>query len=296
MDALPDQSSFARELRKNDDEARYHSGNLILWIAAIAVLIGLNAASWSFCMWVFGQPEHPMNYRLLTRLEKLDPIEGFTRVSAPRGKFYSTKELYADVYPFSPTELVAYNGILKRSYIKNYIERGEVVFLSGDFKVESVQQMGEQDVFQSGLVIRGRSIDFPDGIIDLALPSAEVPVSFALKPGDTLRVSESTTCAALLNIERLENEAMIFTVVPLVTKTLTTPPESKPYEFAGGAVIRVSTPEQIQIDPERWPISDDIEEIEEKPVGLMPVEQSEGGGSTSSESSSAEETDERSDN
>ena len=64
---------------------------------------------------------------------------GFTHVSAPRGKFYSTKDLYADVYSFSPTELRAYNGILKRSYIKNYIECGEVVFLSGDFRVESVQ-------------------------------------------------------------------------------------------------------------------------------------------------------------
>ena len=61
MDALPDQSSFAREVRKNDEEAWYHSGNLILWIAAIAVLIGLMVASWSFCMWVFGQPEHPIN-------------------------------------------------------------------------------------------------------------------------------------------------------------------------------------------------------------------------------------------
>ena len=143
--------------------------------------------------WSFGQPVHPINYRLLTRLEKLDPIAGFTRVSTPRGKFYSTKDRYADVFSFSPSELMAYNGILKRSYIKNYIERGEVVFLSGDFREKSVQQMGEQDVFQSGLVIRGRSIDFPDGIIDLALPSQEVPESFALKPGDTLRVSESTT-------------------------------------------------------------------------------------------------------
>ncbi|MGB0239259.1 MAG: hypothetical protein ACPGIH_00390 [Verrucomicrobiales bacterium] len=295
MDALPDQSSFAREVRKNDDEARYQSGNLILWIAAIAVLIGLNAASWSFCMWVFGQPEHPMNYRLLTQLEKLDPIEGFTRVSAPRGKFYSTKDLYTDVYSFSPTELMAYNGILKRSYIKNYIERGEVVFLSGDFRVESVQRMGEQDVFQSGMVIRGRSIEFPDGIIDLALPSQELPESFALRPGDTLRISESTTCAVLLNIHRLENEAMIFTVVPLVTKTLTTPPEPKSYEFADGAVIRVLTPGKIQIDPERWPISDDIEEIEVKPVGVMSVKESEEIESTSIESLSGEKIEERSD-
>ena len=63
---------------------------------------------------------------------------------------------------------------------------------------------------------------------------------------------------------------MIFTAVPLVTKTLTNPPESKQYEFAKGAQIRVTTPEKIQLEPERWPISEEIEAIEEKPAELSP--------------------------
>ena len=88
---------------------------------------------------------------------------------------------------------------------------------------------------------------------------------------------------------------MIFTVVPLVTKTLTTPPEPKSYEFADGAVIRVLTPGKIQIDPDRWPISDDIEEIEVKPVGVMSVKESEEIESTSIESLSGEKIEERSD-
>lgn len=90
---------------------------------------------------------------------------------------------------------------------------------------------------------------------------------------------------------RLENEAMILTVVPLVTKTLTTPPEPKSYEFADGAVFQVLTPGKIQIDPERRPTSDDTEEIEVKPAGLMPVEESE---STSTKSLSGEKIEERS--
>jgi len=262
METLSDQSSFSRESREQD-EGRYASGNLILWLAVIAVLVGLNFASWSFCMWVFGQPEHPMNYRLLTRLERLDPIHGFTPVSAPRGKFVSAKDLYAQVYPFSPTELRAYNGILKRSYLKNYLEQENVAFLSGEFTVLAAQPMGPGDVFPAGYAIRGRSTTFPDAIVDFPLPSEKTPEKFSLAAGQVFKIEESSTCAAILNIERREDGTMVFTAVPLVERV---------YEFADGAAIAVKIPPQIRIDPENWPVSGDLEAVEAKPVGLSPEE------------------------
>lgn len=275
MEAVSGESSFSRNSREQD-EGRYTSGNLILWIAAIAVLIGLNFASWSFCMWVFGQPEHPMNYKLLTKLEKLDPIHGFLPFTAPRGKFNSAKDLYAQVYPFNESELRAYNGILKRYYLKNYIERDDVTFLSGEFLIESVQEMGAEDVFQSGIVIRARSTNFPDVVLDFALPSEETPDVFELSVGSTFRVEESQMCAALLHVERLKDTTMIFTVVPLVTKSPSAntdePPGAKTYDFGENAIITVRTPEMIQIDPERWPISEEIEVIEENPVNQVAPE------------------------
>lgn len=258
METVSDQSAFSRKLREQD-EGRFVSGNIVLWVAVIAVLIGLNFASWSFCMWVFGQPEHPMNYRLLTKLEKLDPIHGFTPVTAPRGKFFSAKDLYAQVYPFSPTQLRAYNGILKRYYLKNYHEQSNVTFLAGDFTVLSVQRLREGTVFPSGLVVRGRSTSFPDAIVDLALPSPTVPAKFDLEAGRILKIEESTTCAAVLHIERLEDSTMVFTVVPLVSRV---------FEFGEGASIEVSPPERIEIDPDLWPISGEVEPLEEKPVEL----------------------------
>ncbi|MDF1862107.1 MAG: hypothetical protein P1U87_17965 [Verrucomicrobiales bacterium] len=281
MEAVSDESSFSRNSREQD-EGRYRSGNLILWIAAIAVLIGLNFASWSFCMWVFGQPEHPMNYRLLTKLDKMDPIRGFLPFTAPRGKFYSAKDLYANVFPYNPTELRAYNGILKRHYLKNYLERDDVVFLSGEFAVESVQEMGADDVFTSGIVIRGRSTTFPDVILDFALPSESPPETFGLKNGDIIQVPESSTCAALLHVDRRKDSVMVFTVVPLVTRTpgVNGGPirMEKEFELAENAKVVISTPSSIQIDPERWPIStpeDSLIEIEEKPVDLAPAEEEE---------------------
>ncbi len=260
METLSDQSPFSRQSREQD-EGCHASGNFVIWIAVLAVLIGLNFASWSFCMWVFGQPEHPMNYRLLTKLERLEPIHGFTPVSAPRGKFVSAKDLYAQVYPFGDDELRAYNGILKRSYLKNYLEIDNVTFLSGDFTMLVVQAMGEEDVFPAGYVIRARSTTFPDAIVDFALPAEKTPEPFELAEGQVLKIEESTTCAALLHIDRMEDGTMVFTAVPLVERE---------YVFNDAAKIAVMPPPLIRIEPERWPISGDAVAIERKPVSLSP--------------------------
>jgi hypothetical protein len=265
MDTVSGRSAFSRQIREQD-EGRFVRGNIVLWLAVVAVLIGLNFASWSFCMWVFGQPEHPVNYRLLTKLEKLEPIRGFTPVTAPRGKFLSAKELYAQVYSFNPTELRAYNGILKRYYLKNYQERDNVTFLSGEFTVLSVQRLGTGSVFPGGVVIRGRSTSFPDGIVDFALPSPSPPETFDLAAGQVLKIEESTTCAAVLNIERFRDNTMVFTVVPLVSRL---------FDFGEGARIEVAPPERIEIDPGLWPISEDIELPVEKPVELSDTPEAE---------------------
>ncbi|MEM7516403.1 MAG: hypothetical protein AAF368_05725, partial [Planctomycetota bacterium] len=269
MEAVGGESSFSRNTREQD-EGRYNGGNLLLWIAVIAVLLGLNFASWSFCMWVFGQPEHPMNYNLLMRLEMLDPLRSFTPFSAPRGKFYSAKDIYAQTYPFSETELKAFNGIQKRHYIKNYIERASVSYLSGEFTVVSVQRLGPDDVFPEGYVVRGRSISFPDALLDLALPSHDPPEQFALRTGQIIQIEESAMCAALLHVERRQDATMIFTAVPLVTKESPTAKEAKVYEFGQGVSIPVFAPPRIRVEPSRWPISsDEAEVIEPKPVELL---------------------------
>jgi|GEM_PF-424119 len=247
MQFLSSSSSFSRQTREQD-EGRYASGNLLLWIAVIAVLLGLNFASWSFCMWVFGQPEYPMNYRILTRLEKLDPIRGFIATNAPRGKFYTAKELYSKMYPLTPTEMKAYNGILKRLYLKNFKERKDVTYLAGDFVVKTARRLTKEDVFTSGLVIRARARNFPDAFVDLVLPAEKIPDDLPA-PGDELKIEESSTCAAVLNVDRRENEVMVFTAVPLVADPL------EPFDLGGQKTISVSPQKWLNLDRNRWPVS-----------------------------------------
>ncbi len=276
MEAITDESSFSRNSREQD-EGRYRSGNHILWMAAIAVLIGLNFASWSFCMWVFGQPEHPMNYKLLSRLEKLDPIKGFTPVAAPRGDFYSAKDLYAEVYPLTPTGLGVYNGIRKRSYIKNFVDAEDVTFISGEYRVISVQSLEEGDVFSVGRVIRAASTTFPDLVLDLVLPVLDLSEEFELLEGSLIEVPESTFCAAVLHIDRPDEVTMIVTATPLVTLrspiNIGEPFRLRTHEFGAKAKIVVTTPETIRLEPECWPVSNELlDKIEPKPVELMQEE------------------------
>lgn len=282
MEAITDESSFSRSSREQD-EGRYRGGSLVLWMAAIAVLIGLNFASWSFCMWVFGQPEHPVNYWLLVRLDKLDPVHGFTPVAAPRGKFYSAKELYTEVYPLTPSGLGAWNGIRKRSYIQNYVEAENVTFISGEFRVMSVQSLGPEAIFPAGYVVRGASTIFPDLELDLVLPTTEEVPSFDLKPGTIIDVGESTFCAAVLHIDRPDDVGMVVTATPLVTRSVPDAPgepfRPRAHEFAPEVSLVVTTPTSIRLEPERWPVSEDKGEvIEPKPIELMKEPEAETGG------------------
>ncbi len=95
------------------------------------------------------------------------------------------------------------------------------------------------------------------------MPAEKTPEKFVLAAGQVFKIEESSTCAVILNIERLEDSTMIFTAVPLVERV---------YEFADAAVITVKVPPQIRIDPECWPISGDVEALETKPVSLSPEE------------------------
>lgn len=160
-----------------------------------------------------------MSYRLLTRLERLDPIEGFTEVTAPRGQFFSAKDLYARVYPFDRTRLRAYNRILKRQFIWNYKERDDVTFLSGDFIVVFARRLEEGDIFPRGMAVRARATTFPDAFVDFVLPSEEDP-PLLFPVGETITIEESSTCAAVIHVDRDADEVMTFTAVPLVERSL----------------------------------------------------------------------------
>lgn len=239
-------SSFAREKRVEIDTNK--RPNLFIWFVIILVLLGLNIGSWVFCNMVFGRPELPFSYKVLTKLDKIAPLEGFTATAAPRGKFNTSKQFYERVYPFTKSQLRAYNGLLKRNYLLNYSERDPAYFIYGDFTVETSRPLNENDLFTSGLVVRASAYRFPDAKVELILPTAK-PVSgdvVYFNPGDTLSIGKSTLSATVLQATRKGPEdPIVFMAVPLITKASSS--GDLTYKTKTGETLLLKTPERLNI-------------------------------------------------
>ena len=246
MEIFTGQSSFSREAREKTGERQ--DDGLFLWVLVILVLIGLNAFAWAFCMYVFGNPEVPFNYNLLTRpwIDRLEPLQNYSPVSAPRGKFLTAKEFYSEQYQIKEKSLDGYNAILKRNFINSYVSVGttDTKFLRGSFKVEGVTLLTADDVFPSGIAIRARAQDFPAALLDYVLPAESVPAN-TWQIGDVLEIERSSTCAALVHIERLSDDEVCFTAVPIVEREHQTP---------GGGIVKSKLPERINLTG-TWPMS-----------------------------------------
>ncbi|MEO0414177.1 MAG: hypothetical protein AAF226_04395 [Verrucomicrobiota bacterium] len=257
MSVTAEGSSFSRSVRSQGDEERHASGSIFLWIAAILVLLGLNIASWLFCMWVFGQPEHPMNYNLLLKLDRISTIKGYSATTAPRGKFHSAKDLYSQIYAFNGSEIHAYNALLKRQYLRNYNRSEKVPFIAGEFEIEAVRTLGADDPYRSGIAIRGRATDFPEAAVDLILPSNDFELPLYL-PKEKIKIEQASTCAAVINVYKDETGLAIFTAVPLIEREFNSP--------AGGR-LATEIPERLYHDSVSWePLSENGAAPQEEPL------------------------------
>ena len=194
-------------------------GKLFAWGVVITVLLGLNIGSWVFCSMIFEHPEHPFSYRLLTRMDKLDPVTGFRATTVPPGKFHTAKDLYSIAYPFSKSQLRAYNGMLKRNYLWNYRDHQPATFIFGKFVVEEVRPLGNKDLFVNGVLVRAVADRFPDAVLELILPTTEpVPKQKYYQKGESLEVGKSDMAAVVLHAKRFEQDRITFLAVPLITK------------------------------------------------------------------------------
>lgn len=240
-------SSFARERVEIDKTKR---PNYFMWAIIILFLICLNIGSWGFCNIVFGRPEMAFSYNLLTKLDKLEPIEGFTSTTAPGGQFFSAKQFNEDrIHSFSPNQLEAYNGFSTRKYLWNYNDKDRIPdFIHGDFTVKNCRPLTSTDLFPSGLLVRGSAYRYPDVEIDFVVPTSN-PLSEDVeyyKPGDTISIGRSTHSAAVLHVTRTSpDEPAVLLAVPLITKT--SGGKSLDFKTAAGETLALRTPTRLNI-------------------------------------------------
>ncbi|MFZ4768127.1 MAG: hypothetical protein ACOYMN_24530, partial [Roseimicrobium sp.] len=187
---------------------------LFWWTILITLLMGLATFCWFFSIMVFKYPEKPFNYRLLTKLEKLDPIAKFDPFAAdatrlPNGVFHGARDVLAKYYNYNAEQLRLANDVLKRCYILNYTEESPV-YMKGTYTVVGCRVLSPNDLMPEGWIVRARSVDLEDVELELLLPGAKAD-SAPYQPGESLTLNNKSTFASVLNVERSANDGLCVT-------------------------------------------------------------------------------------
>ena len=163
------------------------TGGLFWWTLAIFLLLALATTSWFFSIWVFAHPEKPFSYKLLSKLEKLEPIRKWSVHTVPNGPILTSNKLLEQYFYYTSEQMRVANDMMKRSYIKNFKEHSpEYVF--GTFRVLATRPLSANDVFTEGWVVVARSSDIEDVDIELLLPGLASPTA-PYKEGERLQAT-----------------------------------------------------------------------------------------------------------
>src|SRR5436853_3043998 len=146
--------------------------NYFAWTMAILLLTGLTFAAWLGSFYIFNQPERPDSYRILQRLHKIDPPKRFELTAAPAGEFLNASELYERYVGMGAAELAKANAELLRNYIRNYQQtRGLVPYVIGRFTIIAVRELGDEDVFPSGMAALTAAVDSGEMLMEHVYPA-----------------------------------------------------------------------------------------------------------------------------
>jgi hypothetical protein len=221
------------------------SGGLFWWTIFITLLMATATASWFFSILVFAHPEKPFNYNLLTKMEKLEPLRGYSRATAPYGPFLSANKLLTDYFDFSPEQLSVANDQLKRNYIQNFKDNTNPNYVKGRYVVLGGRALTGKDVFTEGYAVIARSLDLEDVQVECILPgisASQVP----LKVGDELKMDD--LFAPVLHVQRLDDDRISATVVPIVFE--------ESLKVAGDS-FKMSPPSKLNMEA-AWPVLHDL--------------------------------------
>lgn len=201
---------------------------LFWWTILITLLMGVATFCWFFSIMVFKYPEKPFNYRLLTKLEKLERIAKFDPLAGaaillpdgtpvqrlPNGTFHNARDLLNKYYNYNPDQLRVTNSVLKRSYILNYADENPV-YVKGTYSVVLVRPLTASDLVDSGWIVRARSVDLEDVEVELLLPGAKASAA-PYQEGETFTLdNKSSFCSVIHVLRNQDADGLCATVVPI---------------------------------------------------------------------------------
>src|SRR3954471_15093370 len=199
--------------------------NYFGWTLAILLLTGAAMAAWLLSFYIFGQPERPDSYRVLQKLGKVDPTKRFELTAAPAGEFFFAKQIFYRYSSLGNAELAKTNAELARNYIRNYQGvRGLVPYVVGRYVIMEPRELGNRDIFTSGMVALTSAIEDGELLMEHVYPAdiqALPLMKQTLTAGLEIKLERTHDLSAIIHAERLNDGRMMITAIPLLYGTYT---------------------------------------------------------------------------
>lgn len=199
--------------------------NYFAWTVVILLLTGAAFAAWLLSFYIFGQPERPDSYRILQKLNKVEPPKRFELTVAPAGEFLTAKQLYDRYMGMGSAELAKTNGELARNYIRNFQQvRGLVPYVVGRFVVMDARELGAGDIFTSGMLALTNAVDHGELLMEHVYPADPEVIPLmkqTLASGLEIKLERTHDLSAVIHAERLSDGRMMLTAIPLLYGTYT---------------------------------------------------------------------------
>ncbi len=198
------------------------------WLLANALALCFAVVSWFVCLDVFGNPEVPRNYQILSRLGRAPVLKTYSLNEIPNGNSLAPKDLYPLYMRHEGAELEKLNSLLLKNYLTNFDRPLLLTYIEGDYQVERSRRMGKGDFFTPGIVVRAQALVKPDDFtkpmpypvfIEYLFPTSQDDFAAGFKVGDILEVKKSPNCAVVVHVAKITHDdqpALLLSVVPIL--------------------------------------------------------------------------------
>ena len=216
----PARSNVDERFHASTEDAPPPEGNIFVWTILILILSAVAIFCWIGSFYVFGHPEKPLSYSILTKLKKLDPPKRFELTAAPRGEFLRAKQIEERYGKMAPRELEKANEALLRNYLRNFKLSTELVpYVVGTFNILDSYELAPTDFFQSGVVALAQSRENPKVLLEQVFTADErvVPALHrTLLTGLDIDLKRENELAALIHVEKLADGRIRATAISIL--------------------------------------------------------------------------------
>jgi hypothetical protein len=190
------------------------------WTVIILIFIGVAVACWIGSYYIFGHPEKPFSYQILSKLKKIDTPKRFELTAAPRGEFLRAPQIMERYGKMKPRQLARTNETLLRNYIRNYKPAdGLVPYVVGTFNILDSYELKKDNFFVSGVVALAQSKENPNLLVEqiFCADKRVVPMLHrTLLTGLDIDLKRENELAAIINVEQMRDGRVKLTTVSIL--------------------------------------------------------------------------------